>query len=255
MRLHAAITTTEKAPLHQYDRNSGERIRYKKVTESGGETEPEDIIKGYEYEKGQFVPIEDEDLEKLMLESKHTIELVQFCEKDEIDPIYFERSYYVAPDGEIAEEAYLTLREALKKSGKTAIGQIVLNKKERLVSLRPCGRGLILDTLRYAYEVREAGSYFESLPQKASINKEQLELAEALIEKKTQAFDPAKFKDHYQQGLLEIIKAKLKGKKVKTSHKKPAESTVVNIVDALKTSLKEAEKKKKPSNSKSEKAA
>jgi DNA end-binding protein Ku len=244
VRLHAAITSTEKVELHQYDRESGERIRYKKVTDSGEETEPEDIIKGYEYEKGHFVPIEDKDLEKLRLESKHTIELVQFTDVDDVDPIYFERSYYVVPDGAIAEEAYLTVREALRQSGKAAIGQIVLSNKERIVILRACGKGLILDTLRYAYEVREASRYFEDLPQKASINKEQLELAELLIEKKAKPFDPHAFKDHYQEGLLEMIEAKLKGKEVKTPKSQPAKTKVVNIIDALKASLKQTEGKK-----------
>jgi len=245
VRLHAAITSSEKISLHQYDKESGERIRYNKVSDSGDDVEAEDIIRGYEYEKGAFVPIEDDDLEALMLESKHTIDLVQFTDIDDVDPIYFERSYYVAPDGEIAEEAYLTVREALKKAGKAAIGQIVLNKKERIVALRPCGKGLVLDTLRYAYEVREAEAYFEELPKKSDINKEQLELAEQLIEKKTAPFDPHAFKDHYQVGLMEIIKAKLKGKKTKSSKSAPASpKNVVNIVDALKASLKQANGKK-----------
>lgn len=129
VRLHAAITGSEKISLHQYDKGSGERIRYQKVDESGDEVDAEDIIKGYEYEKGSYVPIDDDDLEKLKLESKHTIELVQFTEIDDVDPIYFEKSYYVVPEGEIAEEAFLTVREALKSAKKAAIGQVVLNKK------------------------------------------------------------------------------------------------------------------------------
>ncbi len=260
VRLHAAITSTEKIALHQYDEDSGERIHYQKVNESGDIVEAEDIIKGYEYEKGQFVPIDDKDLDELKLESKHTIELVQFTNIDDVDPIYFERSYYVAPDGDIAEEAYLTVREALKKSGKAAIGQIVLNNKERIVTLRPCGKGLVLDTLRYAYEVREAENYFESLPQKTSVDKEQMELAEALIEKKSKPFDPKAFKDHYQEGLLDIIEAKLKGKKGKSSGggTKPSKGKVVDIVSALKASLEQAEggrKKKSTRKKSSDKAA
>lgn len=263
VRLHAAITATEKLSLHQYDRDTGERIRYHKVTDSGEDVEAEDIIKGYEYEKGHFVPIEDEDLDKLKLESKHTIDLVQFTDMDDVDPIYFERSYYVVPDGEIAEEAFITVREALKASRKAAIGQIVLSNKERIVTLRPCGKGLVLDTLRYAYEVREAAKYFEDLPAKVKVNDEQLELAEALIDKKTKAFDPKAFKDHYQQGLLEIIEAKMKGKEIKEtgSGTKPEEK-VVDIVEALKQSLKQAggekakkTRKKTKSTRKSKKAA
>jgi DNA end-binding protein Ku len=118
VRLHAAITRSETISLHQYDKETGDRIRYQKVDESGDEVVAEDIVRGYEYEKGSYVPIEDEDLEKLKLESKHTIELVQFTDIDDVDPIYFEKSYYVVPEGEIAEEAFLTVREALKSSKK-----------------------------------------------------------------------------------------------------------------------------------------
>ena len=246
VRLHAAITSSEKISLHQYDKETGDRIRYQKVDESGDEVVGEDIIRGYEYEKGSYVPIEDEDLDKLKLESKHTIELVQFTNIDDVDPIYFEKSYYVVPEGEIAEEAFLTVREALKSSKKAAIGQVVLNKKERIVCLRPCCNGMIMDTLRYDYEVRESQRYFEDIPKKAKINKEQLELAKQLIEQKTQPFDPKAFKDNYQQGLLDIIEAKLKGKKVTTSGKKPQADNVVNIVDALKKSLEQSQKSKKP---------
>ena len=239
VRLYAAITSTEKILLHQYHKKTGERIHYEKVTDSGLEAEPEDIIKGYEYEKGHFIPIDSEDLEKLRLESKHTIYLVQFTDMKDVDPIYFDKSYFVAPDGKIAEEAYLTLREALNRSGKVGIGQIILGSKERIVSLRPCSKGLILDTLLYSYEVREAENYFEDIPKKANLNKEQLELAELLIEKKTVPFDPKSFKDHYQEGLLEIVEAKMKGEELRVSDKTRPASNVINIVDALKRSLKQ----------------
>ena len=245
VRLFAAVTASEKLSLHQYDKETGGRIRYQKVDQSGEEVPAEDIVKGYEYEKGSYVPIEDEDLEELRLESKHTIDLVQFTDVDKIDPIYFERSYYVAPEGEIAQEAFLTVREALKSSGKAAIGQVILNKKERIVCLRPCCNGLIMDTLRYAYEVREAQQYFDDIPKKADINKEQLQLATQLIDQKTQDFDPQTFKDRYQEGLLEIIEAKMKGKKIHAAAPEKTEENVVDIVSALKESLAQSEKKKK----------
>lgn len=243
VRLHAAVTASEKISLHQYDKDSGSRIHYRKVDDSGDEVPDEDIIKGYEYEKGSYVPIDDDDLDKLKLESKHTIELVQFTDIDDIDPIYFDKSYYVVPEGAIAEEAFLTVRDALKNAKKAAIGQVVLSRKERIVCLRPCRNGLIMDTLRYAYEVREAEQYFEDLPEKAEINKEQLELATQLIQQKTKSFDPRSFKDHYQEGLLEIIQAKLKGKKIATTGKTEKPENVVNIVDALRQSLAQSGKK------------
>lgn len=240
VRLHAATTESEKISLHQYDKDTGDRIRYQKTNEEGEAVPDEDIIKGYEYEKGSYVPVDDDDLEKLRVESKHTLDLVQFSDVDDIDPIYFDKAYYVAPEGEIAEEAFLTVREALKASKKAAIGQIVLGNKERIVCLRPCCNGLILNTLRYAYEVRENERYFEDIPKKADINKEQLTLAEQLIEQKTKDFDPKKFKDHYQEGLLEIIEAKLKGKKIPNAPKPEKGQNVVNIVDALKRSLEQS---------------
>ncbi|QJR81666.1 Ku protein [Alteromonas pelagimontana] len=244
VRLHAAITATKKLSLHQYDKESGDRIHYQKVDESGNEVPKEDIIRGYEYEKGSHVPIDDDDLNNLKLESKHTIDLVQFTDINDVDPIYFEKSYYVVPQGEIAQEAFLTVREALKKAKKAAIGQVVLSGKERIVSLRPCGNGLIMDTLRYAYEVREAEKYFEDIPAKADVGKEQLSLAESLIEQKTKPFDPKAFKDHYQTGLMEIIEAKLEGHKATTKGKRSTAKNVVNIVDALKKSLEQSNKEK-----------
>ncbi len=240
VRLYAAVTQSETISLHQYDKETGDRIHYQKVNDEGDEVPDEDIVKGYEYEKGSYVPIDDEDMEKLRLESKHTIDLVQFVDIDDVDPIYFDKSYYIAPEGAIAEEAFLTIREALKSTKKAAIGQVILSRKERIVSIRPCGNGLVMDTLRYSYEVREAEQYFEDIPAKADINKDQLELAKQLIEQKSKAFDPKAFKDHYQEGLLEIIEAKLKGKKIKGTGKRARPENVINIVDALKKSLEQS---------------
>lgn len=239
VRVYAAITQTEKISLHQYDRETGERIHYQKVNEEGQPVPAEDIIKGYEYDKDSYVPLEDDDLEKLKLESRHTIDLVQFTELDDVDPIYFERSYYVAPDGDIATEAFLTVREALRKSRKAAVGQVVLSSKERIVLLRPCSSGLIMDTLRYSYEVREAAAYFEDIPEKAEISQEQLELASLLIDQKTRKFDPKAFKDHYQEGLMEIIQAKLKGQEIRKTGPERKPQNVVDIVAALKKSLEQ----------------
>lgn len=243
VRIYNAVTEAGKIRLHKYDRETGERIRYQNITQDGEIVEPEDIIRGYEYEKGSFIPIEDEELEKLRLESKHTIDLVQFTPSSEIDQIYYDSPYFIAPEGEIALEAYLTLREALKDSGKVALGQVVLNSKERIVAIKPCGKGLLMETLRYNYEVREAEDYFAGI-KNIPVNKEQLKLAEQLIESKEAAFDPQQFKDRYQQGLQEIINAKLE-------HRKPdygreaGPAKVINIMDALKKSLEQSRKGQK----------
>lgn len=142
VRLYSAVTETEKIRLHKYDRDTEQRIHYQNVNEDGDVVEPTDIVRGYEYEKGGFVPIEDKELDKLRLESKHTIDLVQFTPISDIDPIYYDNPYYIAPDGEIAHEAYQTLRDALRASKKVPLGQIVLASKERIVAVKPCGKSL-----------------------------------------------------------------------------------------------------------------
>lgn len=247
VRLYAAVSQTEKVSLHKIKRDTGERIRYQDVTESGRDpVDKTDIIKGYEYEKGRYVPIDDEDLDKLRAESSHTIDLVQFTKQKDIDPIYYDRPYFVAPDGKIANEAFITVRDALRLSDKVALGQIVIAGKERIAAIKPCGRGMVLETLRYAYEVREAESYFEAIDEDFRIDKDQLALAEQLIEAKTAPFDPTAFKDTYQEGLLEIIKAKLADEKIEIREERPPPGKVVDIMEALKRSLEETKQKPKP---------
>jgi DNA end-binding protein Ku len=240
VRLHAAVTDTEKIRLHKIERSTGRRIHYQNATDDQHRVEPDDIVKGYEYEKNQYVPIEDDELKKLRVESKHMIDLVQFTDMHDIDAIYFEKPYYIVPDGPIADEAFVTLRDSLRAAKKVALGQITLSGKERIGCIRPCGKGLVLETLRYANEVREAADIFREIPDKIDVDPEQIELAAELIDRKTKAFDPRSFKDHYQEGLLEIINAKLHHRKPDFGpvERKPAK--VVNIMDALKRSLKES---------------
>lgn len=260
VRLYNAVTATQKIRLHKYDRDSRQRIHYKNVNEEGEIVEPEDIVKGYEYEKGSFVPIEDDELEKLRIESRHTIDLVQFTPLASIDPIYFDSPYFIAPEGEIALEAYLTLRDSLRKAEKVALGQIVLANRERIVAIKPCGKGMIMETLRYNYEVRKAEEYFSDIKEE-SISKEQLELAEQLIKSKTAAFDPHKFKDKYQEGLQEIINAKLEHRRPDLGKETAEPGKVINIMDALRKSIEQSghasrkEGKKKPATKKPAKKA
>jgi DNA end-binding protein Ku len=237
VRLYPSVTSSEKISLHKYDRESGTRIHYEDVNEAGERVEDEDIVKGYEYEKGSFVEIDDKDLKELKVESKHTIDLIQFTDMKSIDAVYYDKPYFVAPDGDIAAEAFMTIRDALRKSGKVALGQIVLNNKERIAVIKPCGKGLLLETLRYSYEVRTAEDYFEDIPAKASVSADQIEMAQALIDSKTAEFDPKKFKDRYQEGLKEIIDAKLEHRKPDFDEVERKPTKVVNIMDALKKSL------------------
>ena len=243
VRLHAATTSTQKINLHKLDKQTGERVHYRETTNTKDEVPKEDIVKGYEYEKDRYVPIESEELDKLKVESKHTIDLVQFTDISDVDPVYFDKPYYLVPDGDMALEAYATVREALRKSGKTALGQVVLGDRERIAAIRPYDSGLVLETLRYDYEVREAQRYFEEIPEDIEVGDEQIELAQQLINNKTRQFNPKDFKDHYQESLKEIIDAKLEGKEIVEGREEPAKpGKVVNIMDALKKSVEESKR-------------
>lgn len=241
VKLYAAVSDSKKIKLHKYSKNSNERIHYKDSTESEGVVGKEDIIKGYEYEKGRYVEISDKELQKLKAQSGHTIDLVQFTDLKDIDPIYFDRPYFVAPDGKMANEAYITVRDALLHSKKVALGQIVIGGRERIAAIKACEKGLILETLRYSYEVRDAQKYFEEVNDDVKVTKDQVELAELLIKAKSKKFDPKAFKDTYQEDLMKLIKAKV-GKHSITlppeTHEKPG--NVINIMDALKKSLSSA---------------
>jgi DNA end-binding protein Ku len=237
VRLHAAVTDTEKIKLHKIERSTGRRIHYQNATDDQARVEPDDIVKGYEYEKGQYIPIEDDEIKKLRVESKHMIDLVQFTDMHDIDAIYFEKPYFIVPDGPVADEAFVTLRDSLRAAKKVALGQITLAGKERIGCIRPCGKGLVLETLRYANEVRLASDIFRDIPDHVDVSREQVELAAELIARKTKPFDPTAFKDHYQEGLLEIINAKLHHRRPDLGPVERPPAKVVNIMDALKRSL------------------
>ena len=251
--LHSAVTEKGRIAFHKIHKPSGERIHYQNVAEGVGEVDKDDIAKGFEYDKGRYVVVEEEELERLRLESAKVIDLAQFVERDELDPLYFDKGYFVAPDGKVGDEAYRVIRETLRRSGKVGLGQVVLSRRERIAALRPCGRGLVLDTLRYGYEVREGAEYFEDV-EDVAVEKEHLELATQIMERKSKPFDPARFHDHYQEALRELVQAKLKGK-LPEAVEAPKATNVVNLMDALKRSLGEksepkAAKGKKPAKKK-----
>ena len=254
VRLYAAVTSTDRISLHRIHRESGERVRMQNYVEGQGPVERDDIVMGYEYERDHYIPVEEDELEALDVDSKHTIDLSRFVELSSIDPIYFDKPYYVAPDGDIATEAFVTIRDGLRAAGKVALGQIVLSKRERVVAIQPCGKGLLLETLRWADEVREPSAYFEEI-EEVSVSKDQIEMAETLIEARSGEFQPETFKDRYQAELRSLIEAKLKGKRSEATISKAApKSNVINLMDALKASLDEnagGKTKKKPQTAKS----
>ena len=233
--------------FNQIHEPTGKRIKYEKVVEGVGPVDPDEIVKGYQYEKGSYVLIEDDELEAVKLESKKTLELTQFVDYDDIDVLYYEKPYFVVPADDLAEEAFIVLREALRRTKKVALGQLALRGREYLVSLKPCGRGIVLETLRYADEVNKAQNYFREIGE-AKPDEELLDLAETLIERKTAPFDPAKFHDRYIEALHELIEQKRKGKTIRTEEDaEPAKGTnVIDLMAALKRSIEKPGDAKAP---------
>jgi len=238
--------------FNQIHEPSGKRIKYEKVVPGLGAVDADEIVKGYQVSKGHYVLLDDDELEAVKLESKKTLELTQFVAPDEIDPLYYERPYYVVPADDLAEEAFVVLREALRETKKVALGQLAMRGREYVVSLKPCGRGILLETLRYADEVVKAQGYFRDIPD-SKPDPEMLELAETLIGKKAARFDPAKFHDRYVDALKELIekKRKLKGRKIEAEEEelpRRGGGNVIDLMAALKKSIEKpgAAKRKAP---------
>jgi DNA end-binding protein Ku len=176
VRLYPATSTERRIELHQIHEPSGKRIRYQKVAPGIGPVENEEITKGFEYEKGKYVLLDQKEIDELKLESKQTIELVRFVDASAIDARYFEKPYYLLPDGDVAEEGYVIMQKALSRSNKIGVGQLILRGQGNIVALKPCGRGLMLEVLRHANEVKSADKFFEDVPE-MKVDKESLELA------------------------------------------------------------------------------
>ena len=237
IRLVTAERTDATPRFHQIDRTSRQRIRYIKVVPGKGEVKKEDIVLGYEVEPGNYVLMEDSDLDAVRLESRHTIELTQFVDVHDIDPLYFERPYYVLPDGDVAEEGYRVIRDALRDRKKAAIGQLTLRGKENLVALYAGGAGLVLDTLRYDREIKDADEVFSGIG-RAQSRADMLKMAEELIDSRSEHFDPSKFKNHYAEALRDLVKSKVSsGKSVAVDDAEPERGKVLDFMEALKRSL------------------
>jgi DNA end-binding protein Ku len=240
VEIYTATKSGAQIAFHQIHEPSGQRIKYEKVAPGVGAVEPDEIVKGYEVEKGEYVLLEQDEIDAVKLESRKTLELTQFVDADEIDVLYYERPYFVVPADDLAEEAFIVLREALRRARKVGLGQLAMRGREYVVSLKPCGRGMILETLRYADEVQKAQGYFREIPD-SEPDPELLDLAQTLIEKKASKFDPKGFHDRYVDALRELIekKKKAKGAKILEDPDKPESrgSNVVDLMAALKKSL------------------
>ncbi len=235
--------------FHQVHEPSGQRVKYEKVVPGIGPVDRDEILKGYEVEKGEYVLLEPEEIEKVKLESRKTLELTQFVDLADIDPIYYDKPYFVVPADDLAEEAFVVLREGLRQAKKVGIGQLAMRGQEYVVSLKACGRGMVLETLRYADEVNKASSYFRDIGD-ADPDPDLLELASTLIEKKAGEFDASTFQNRYIDALKALIaeKQKKKGKRVIQDNSSDAPTKGSNVIDlmaALKKSLDSAPPAKK----------
>ena len=250
VRLYPATSANVRIRFNQLHRDTHNRINMKPVDPELGLVERADLVKGYEYEDKKYIILSDEDLEAVKLETNHTMAIEAFVDEDEVDVIYQDTPYYLAPDGAMAEETFIVLREAMRAAGKVAVARLVLSSRERVVTIGPRDKGMFVSTLRGPGEVRAKSAYFDEIPDEAP-DKEMLELAEALIKQKTTKFDPAAYEDRYEAALKTMIKEKLKGHKPIIAAE-PTRGNVVNLMDALKQSLGQA---KPPAPSKGKAAA
>lgn len=255
VKLFVATEAKSQISFHQIDRATGERIRYQKFTASAAEAAASDpdeapvaapvqqsqIVKGYEYAKGQYVTIEPEELAHLRVPSKHSMEVAQFVDADQIDPMYFEKPYFVLPENDAQTEAFATVRQALIDTNKLAISKIAFAGREHVVAIAPYGKdangGLMAYTMRYGAELRNAADYFRDI-KKVEVAADSLELAKMLIQRRAGAFKPEEFVDGYEVAVKELVDAKLKNAPIPQDvEPAPARGKVINLMDALRKSI------------------
>lgn len=241
VKLYSALDPREKITFNQIHEPSKQRIRYEKVAPGVGPVPNEEIVKGYEYQKGHYVLFSDEEFDALRIDSKKTLDMIQFAPADSIDPIYFDKPYYALPDGKLAEEPYRVVREALKRTNTVGLGQITMRGRSYIAAVKPYDGGLTVETVHYAQELRGAKGFFDELPT-GKLDDDLIDLAEELIHRKKAKFDPAKFEDEYALAIERLVKKKIErhGELVLEEQEEPAPdygANVVSLVDALKKSL------------------
>ena len=235
--LYPATSEREKISFHQINRKTGHRIRYLKVdSETGKEVDRDEIVKGYELSKGDYVQVEPEELEAVAIESKRMIEIDEFVPRKEIDELFFANPYYIVPDGDVGAQAFAVIRDTIREEGMVALGRVVFTSREHVIALEPRGKGILGVTLRYAYEVRDEDDYFGEIPN-ARVTKDMLELASHIVKTKTDHFNPKKFEDHYEEALKDLLRRKEKGEKIEVPHERES-AKVINLMVALRRSAK-----------------
>ena len=234
--LFPAASEREKISFHQLNKKTGNRIKYRKVdADTGDEVEPDEIIKGYEVGKGEYLELDPEELEAIAIESKRVIDIDEFVPKKEIDELYLNNPYYIVPDGEVGQQAFAVIREAINKEGMVAVGKVVFTSREHIIALEPRGKGMMGITLRYPYEVRKEEEYFDAIPDE-KVPKDMLELATHIVETKKGHFDPATFEDRYEDALKDLLKKKQSGEQIEAPRER-APAKVINLMDALRRSV------------------
>ena len=250
--LYPSSSSSEKVSLHMLNGDTGNRLKQQYVdSETGDVVERDDRVKGYEVSKGDYIVVSDDELADVKIESSHTIDIEKFVPKAEIDRVYFDNNYYLAPDDKVGEEAFAVIREAMTRRDMVGIARVVLFGKERMIMLEPRSQGLLGTTLRYAYEVRESGAYFDDIP-KVELTKELLDLASHIIDTKAGKFQPQDFKDRYQDAVVALIRAKQEGRAPPGDTGADRPSNVGNLMDALRRSLGDGGKPEARSDAKPE---
>src|SRR4030088_3378244 len=234
--LYPATSDSEKVSFNQINRNTGHRIKYSRVdADTGEEVASEDIVKAFKVHTDTYVEVSKEELENVALESTRTIDIDEFVARDEIDPRYIIRPYYLRPDDKVGHDAFAVIRETIREMDKVAIGRVVLTSREHIIALEPLDNGLMGTLIRYPYEVRDEKEYFDDI-QDVKVTKDMLDLAKHIVNQKAADFDPERFEDHYEEALTELINAKRQGKTI-SAKPRPRGENVVDLMDALKKSL------------------
>jgi DNA end-binding protein Ku len=237
VEVYNAVDSAAEISFNQIHKPTGKRVNYVKSVQGVGPVDTKDIVKGYAIDKDTYVTLEPEELDAIKIATKKTLDLSEFVDRKDIDPRYFERPYYVVPADEYGAEGYLVIREALGEMDKVGVGQVTMSGREYLVAVGPLGKGLGMEILRYANEIRSAETYFNDLPN-IKIDKEMVALATELINRKSAEFEPAKYRNHYADALQELVKEKAKGTKIVTAEEpEPQRGTVINLMDALRKSV------------------
>jgi DNA end-binding protein Ku len=242
--LYPASTLSEKVSFNRINQKTGNRLKQQNIdSETGDVVTREDTARGFEVAKGQYLVVEDQEIDAVQIESTRTIEIDQFVPRSEIDDRYIDSPYYIAPDGKVGQDAFAVIRDTIAKMNMVAIGRVVLTRREHIIALEAKGRGLVGLTLRYPYEVRDEKPYFEDIPD-LKLPKEMLDLATHIVQTKAGHFDPAQFEDRYENALIDLLKKKEAGEKIEPAKEGPTPQ-VVNLMDALRASI-DADKKKAP---------